>query len=80
LAFCPFAFVNELADAIERQYTQETLTANSCAVGDAFNLLELRFGLLSNNIQNTFWLDEYRQGNAEIDKLRKNSSCLLWLS
>lgn len=57
LAFCPAAFVDDLANAIERRYTEETLTANSCAVGQTFNLLEVRFGLL-NNAEN-FWLDSY---------------------
>jgi CRISPR-associated protein Cmr2 len=57
LAFCPVAFVDNLADAIERRYTEETLTANSCAVGDAFKLLEIRFGLLKGDRQ--FWLSDY---------------------
>lgn len=57
LAFCPAAFVDDLANAIERRYTEETLTANSCAVGQTFNLLEVRLGLL-NNAEN-FWLDSY---------------------
>ncbi|MEA5506229.1 type III-B CRISPR-associated protein Cas10/Cmr2 [Halotia wernerae UHCC 0503] len=61
LAFCPAAFVHELANAIEKRYTDETLTANSCAVGDTFRLLELRFGLLQNPIENTLWLDKYLQ-------------------
>jgi CRISPR-associated protein Cmr2 len=61
LAFCPAAFVNELTDAIEKRYSFETLTANSCAVGDTFKLLEIRFGLLRDPIEQTFWLDRYRQ-------------------
>ncbi|MGB3267115.1 MAG: type III-B CRISPR-associated protein Cas10/Cmr2 [Microcoleus sp.] len=61
LAFCPAAFVNELTDAIEKRYSFETITANSCAVGDRFKLLEIRFGLLRNPIEQTFWLDRYRQ-------------------
>ncbi|MBE9187286.1 type III-B CRISPR-associated protein Cas10/Cmr2 [Microcoleus sp. LEGE 07076] len=61
LAFCPAAFVNELTDAIEKRYYFETITANSCAVGDRFKLLEIRFGLLRNPIEQTFWLDKYRQ-------------------
>ncbi|WP_339376875.1 type III-B CRISPR-associated protein Cas10/Cmr2 [Nostoc sp. 106C] len=60
LAFCPAAFVDKLANAIEKRYTHETLTANSCAVGDTFRLLELRFGLLQNPIEKTLWLEEYR--------------------
>ncbi|NMF66460.1 type III-B CRISPR-associated protein Cas10/Cmr2 [Brasilonema octagenarum UFV-E1] len=61
LAFCPAAFVDDLANAIEKRYTEETLTANSCAVGDTFRLLELSFGLLREPIENTLWLDWYRQ-------------------
>ncbi|MEG4806105.1 type III-B CRISPR-associated protein Cas10/Cmr2 [Microcoleus sp. F8-D3] len=61
LAFCPAAFVNDLTDAIEKRYSYETITANSCAVGDTFKLLEIRFGLLRDAIEQTFWLDRYRQ-------------------
>ncbi|MDZ8108243.1 MAG: type III-B CRISPR-associated protein Cas10/Cmr2 [Nostoc sp. DedQUE12a] len=61
LAFCPSAYINDLANAIEKRYTEETLTANSCAVGDTFRLLEIRFGLLRQPIENTLWLDWYRQ-------------------
>lgn len=61
LAFCPAAFVNELTDAIEKRYSYETITANSCAVGDTFKLLEIRFGLMRDSIEQTFWLDKYRQ-------------------
>jgi CRISPR-associated protein Cmr2 len=61
LAFCPVAYVDDLADAIEKRYTEETLTANSCAVGDKFRLLELRFGLLREPIENTLWLDWYHR-------------------
>jgi CRISPR-associated protein Cmr2 len=57
LTFCPVAYVNQLCDAIEKRYTYETLTANSCAVGDTFKLLEIRFGLLKNPISNTLWFD-----------------------
>ncbi|MFN6484753.1 MULTISPECIES: type III-B CRISPR-associated protein Cas10/Cmr2 [unclassified Nostoc] len=60
LAFCPAAFVHQLANAIEKRYTHETLTANSCAVGDTFRLLEFRFGLLQKPIENTLWLEEYK--------------------
>jgi len=48
IAFCPAALVDDLTDAIEKRYTEETLTANSCVVGDTFRLLEIRFGLLQN--------------------------------
>lgn len=61
LAFCPAAFVHHIADAIEKRYTERTLTANSCAVGDTFRLLEIHFGLLGNPIEDTFWLDRYLQ-------------------
>ena len=61
LAFCPAAFVDDLANLIEKQYTKETLTANSCAVGETFKLLEIRFGLLKENIAETLWLDFYKQ-------------------
>ncbi|WP_236140317.1 hypothetical protein [Nostoc sp. CMAA1605] len=67
LAFCPAAYVDELANAIEKRYTEETLTANSCAVGDKFRLLELRFGLLREPIENTLWLDWYhREFNKQL--------------
>ncbi|MEB3181606.1 MAG: type III-B CRISPR-associated protein Cas10/Cmr2 [Nostocaceae cyanobacterium] len=59
LAFCPAAFVDDLANAIEKRYTAETLTANSCAVGDTFRLLEIRFGLFHKKIENTLWIDWY---------------------
>ena len=61
LAFCPAAFVDDLANAIEKRYTNETLTANSCAVGDTFRLLEFRFGLLQDKIEDTFWFDKYEK-------------------
>ncbi|MDV3347870.1 type III-B CRISPR-associated protein Cas10/Cmr2 [Leptothoe sp. LEGE 181152] len=59
LAFCPIAHVNDLANAIEKRYTHETLTANSCAVGATFRLLEIKLGLLKDPIEETFWLDQY---------------------
>lgn len=59
LAFCPAAFVDDLANAIEKRYTEETLTANVCAVGTVCKPLELRFGLLQEPIEQTFWLDQY---------------------
>ncbi|MEG3930064.1 type III-B CRISPR-associated protein Cas10/Cmr2 [Microcoleus sp. T3_B1] len=80
LAFCPAAFVDELADAIEKRYSYVTLTANSCAVGDRFKLLEIRFGLLRDPIEQTFWLDRYRQEyknpvvEAYFGKLDKDSN------
>ena len=59
LAFCPTAFVNELTNLIEKRYTEETLTANSCAVGDTFRFLEIRFGLVNDPIEQNNWLDWY---------------------
>ncbi|OYE00524.1 type III-B CRISPR-associated protein Cas10/Cmr2 [Nostoc sp. 'Peltigera membranacea cyanobiont' 232] len=59
LAFCPGYFADDLANAIEKRYTEETLTANSCAVGAKFKALEIRFGLLHNQIDQTFWLEKY---------------------
>jgi CRISPR-associated protein Cmr2 len=57
LAFCPAALVDSLANAIEKRYTQETLTANSCVVGDVFHPLEIYLGLLQDPIEKTLWLD-----------------------
>lgn len=59
LAFCPAELVNDLANAIEKRYTTETLTANACAVGGQFRPLEIYLGLLKvkDSIENTLWLD-----------------------
>jgi CRISPR-associated protein Cmr2 len=58
LAFCPPDLIDLLADAIEKRYTTETLTANSCAVGATFKPLEIRLGLLPDTINdNLFWLE-----------------------
>jgi len=57
LAFCPAAFTDQLANAIERRYTLETLTANSCAVGSSFRPLEIYLGLLKDPIEETIWHD-----------------------
>ena len=65
LAFCPSAYVHQLANAIEKRYTAETLTANSCAVGEKFRFLELRFGLLRDPIEQTTWLEWYQQNASE---------------
>lgn len=76
LAFCPAAFVDDLANLIEKQYTKETLTANSCAVGEKFRLLEIRFGLLKENIAETPWLDFYKkhQDNEIVKTYFKNKA------
>ena len=56
LAFTPTSIVHKIADEIERIYTKETLVANSVAVADTFDLLELQYGL--NPTQ--FWVEDYR--------------------
>lgn len=71
LAFCPAAFVHDLANAIERRYTEQTLTANSCAVGDTFKLLELCFGLLQEPVENTPWVDFYAKALQEKDEVKR---------
>lgn len=45
LTFTPTCVVHEIADEMERIYIQETLVANSVAVGETFDLLELQYGL-----------------------------------
>jgi CRISPR-associated protein Cmr2 len=62
LAFCPAAFIDDLANAIETQYTQETLTANSCAVGTIVHPLEIRLGLLQEPIKETLWINTLPPG------------------
>ncbi|WP_445177014.1 type III-B CRISPR-associated protein Cas10/Cmr2, partial [Microcoleus sp.] len=65
LAFCPAAFTDDLADAIEKRYTHQTLTANSCAVGAKFKALEIQFGLLPDEINaRTFWKEKYLENPA----------------
>jgi CRISPR-associated protein Cmr2 len=62
LAFCPAPLVKDLANAIEKRYTQETLTANSCAVGATFKPLEIVLGLLPDAISDElFWVERYQQ-------------------
>jgi CRISPR-associated protein Cmr2 len=62
LSFCPAAFIDDLANAIEKRYTYETLTSNSCAVGATFKPLEIRFGLLPSKIDNdSFWIEQYQK-------------------
>ncbi len=66
LAFCPAKFVDDLANAIEKRYTEETLTANSCAVGEKFKLIETRFGLLPDQVdEHSFWWEKYQANQAE---------------
>ena len=62
LAFCPPDLIDLLADSIEKRYTTETLIANSCAVGEQFRPLEIRFGLLPKTItDDIFWLEKCQQ-------------------
>ncbi|MEL6901669.1 MAG: type III-B CRISPR-associated protein Cas10/Cmr2 [Cyanobacteria bacterium J06606_4] len=66
LALCPEAHMTELTNAIEKRYAQETLTADACAVGEAFNPVELYAGLLSEKVLETPWEDDviqHRQHN-----------------
>ncbi|MEW6211761.1 MAG: hypothetical protein AB1631_25615 [Acidobacteriota bacterium] len=45
LAFAPVSIASELAQEIENIYTRETLVANSVAVCENFDLIELHYGL-----------------------------------
>ncbi len=64
LALCPAALVDTLADAIEKRYTTETLTANSCAVGEVFRAPEIYLGLLPRYEDNKVWCNTL-QAEAE---------------
>jgi CRISPR-associated protein Cmr2 len=66
LAFCPEELVDDLADAIEKRYTVETLTANACAVGDSFYPLEIYLGLLKDPIGTTPWLDTVQANRGNV--------------
>jgi CRISPR-associated protein Cmr2 len=66
LAFCPEKLVDDLADAIEKRYTVETLTANACAVGDSFYPLEIYLGLLKDPIGTTPWLDTVQANQSNV--------------
>ncbi len=55
LALAPASKAQELADAIERRYTEETLTAQCVAVAGSYSLLELQYGLDPSG----FWADDY---------------------
>ena len=57
LIFTPTSVVHDIADEIERIYSRETLLANSVAVGDMFDLLELQYGLNPEG----FWIEEFRE-------------------
>ena len=70
LAFTPTSVVHDIADEIERIYTNETLVANSVAVGGKFDLLELQYGL--NPTQ--FWVEDFRKacGDSETSELMES--------
>lgn len=55
LAFAPATLAQNLATAVERCYTEQTLTANSAVVQRSFGLLELRFG----REPLRYWVDEF---------------------
>ncbi len=61
LAFAPTSKGQALATAIERCYTEHTLTANSVAVGESFRLLELRYGRLRSKpgTQEIYWVEDF---------------------
>ena len=61
LAFTPTSVVHQIADEIERIYTHETLVANSVAVGDTFDLLELQYGVNPTH----FWVEDYREAREK---------------
>ena len=70
LAFTPTSVVQKIADEIERIYTNETLVANSVAVGGKFDLLELQYGL--NPTQ--FWVEDFHKacGDSETSELMES--------
>ena len=57
LAFTPASVAHDVADEIERIYSQETLLANSVAVSATFDLLELQYGLKPDQ----FWIEDFRE-------------------
>ena len=63
LAFAPTTVVHNIADEIEHIYTEQTLVANSAAVGDTFDLLELQYGLNPTS----FWVEDYRTACKQED-------------
>ena len=70
LAFTPASVVHEIADEIERIYTKETLVANSVAVGETFDLLELQYGLNPDR----FWVEDFHKAcnESETSELMEN--------
>jgi CRISPR-associated protein Cmr2 len=71
LAFCPAPFVTDLANAIEKRYTQQTLTANSCAVGCVYRPLEIVLGLLPNSLEDLFWFEECQSAFQDPDATKR---------
>ncbi len=55
LAFAPIHLGPELAAAVEKCYTEHTLTATSVAVAQSFALIELAYGRNPSG----YWLDEF---------------------
>ena len=71
LAFTPTSVVHAIADEIERIYTHETLVANSVAVGDTFDLLELQYGLNPTN----FWVEDFCKACEDTETAELMVSC-----
>lgn len=71
LAFCPAPFVTSLANAIEKRYTQQTLTANSCAVGLVYRPIEIVLGLLPNSLEELFWLEDCQTAFKDPDPTKR---------
>lgn len=61
LALAPADLALALATAVEREYTRQTLTANSVAVAASFNLLELRYGRLypQGQVGEPYWVEAF---------------------
>jgi CRISPR-associated protein Cmr2 len=76
LAFASASEGERLAGAIERCYTETTLTANSVAVAGEFSLLELRYGRLcygqGNKIR--YWVDEFLRDWKDRNDERKQKA------
>lgn len=64
LALAPASKAQKLADAIERQYIAETLTAQCVAVAGVYSLLELQYGLRPDE----FWCDDYLRQLGQADE------------
>jgi CRISPR-associated protein Cmr2 len=63
LAFAPADRAHELANKIEQTYTKFTLTANSVAVAETFELVELRYGRLrfDDNKKLVYWFEQFEE-------------------